>query len=165
MEIKGTIVTVLPVESGISQNTGNEWKRQTVILATEGQYPKNVAIILGKDLIGTIVVGETLDISINIESREYKEKWYTSISGWKISRPQAQPYSYPAGAYPPAPPYQAYPYPQQPQQPQAPCHSPVPVPSPAQTQAYAPSPQFPTTDTYVTLSATELETKNGDLPF
>lgn len=91
MEITGIITHVLPVESGVSQNTGNEWKRQTVVLRTEEQYPKDVAINLNKNHIDSIAVGEKVTFSINITSREYQGKWYTQVEEWKINKqPQAQ---------------------------------------------------------------------------
>lgn len=39
MEIRGHIVQILPLQSGVSQASGREWKKQEYILETGDQYP------------------------------------------------------------------------------------------------------------------------------
>ena len=86
MEIQGKVIKILPLQSGESARGG--WKKQEFVLETEGQYPKKVCIALWGDKIdqSNIKEGEQITASINIESREYNERWYTEVKAWKISR-------------------------------------------------------------------------------
>ncbi len=84
MEITGKIIKILQASSGNSQR--GEWKRQDFIIETLDQYPKKVCLSNWNskvDLENT-GVGATIKASINIESREYNEKWYTDVRVWKI---------------------------------------------------------------------------------
>ena len=86
MEITGRIIQVLPEVGGISK-AGNEWKKQEYVLETHDQYPKKICFqIFGADRIAqaAIQAGEELIVSIDIESREYQGRWYTSINAWKV---------------------------------------------------------------------------------
>jgi hypothetical protein len=44
MEITGTVVSLLPMQSGQGKN--GTWKKQEFILETPGQYPKKVCLSL-----------------------------------------------------------------------------------------------------------------------
>jgi hypothetical protein len=84
MNIKSKLIKVLPLQSGTGKN--GEWKKQDIIVETEGQYPKKICISIWGDKIDDAVLqeGNLLDISFDIESREYNGKWYTNIKAWKI---------------------------------------------------------------------------------
>lgn len=88
MEIEGTLIKILPVESG-QKIGGGEWTSQTIIVESEGQYPKSVAVNLFGEkisLLNGIQLNDKLKVSINVESREYNEKWFTKVNAWKIER-------------------------------------------------------------------------------
>jgi len=81
MEIKGKITNVLETQTGTSAK-GN-WTKQNFVLITEDQYPKSIAFdAFNKDF--KLRVGELVNVSINIESREYQGKWFTNISAYKV---------------------------------------------------------------------------------
>ena len=82
MEIKGKVTSVGAVQKG--QGKKGEWQKQTVVVETEGQYPKNVALTLWNDKVGSATYGEAITASIDIESREFNGKWYTEVKAWKI---------------------------------------------------------------------------------
>lgn len=93
MEITGKIIAVLPEQGGISKS-GNEWKKQEYVLEMndQSQYPKKVCFqIFGADRIAQAAIqpGETLTVSIDIDSREYQGRWFTNINAWKVERPMA----------------------------------------------------------------------------
>jgi hypothetical protein len=84
MEISGTVISLLPMQSGQGKN--GAWKKQEFILETPGQYPKKVCLSLWGDKVdeNKLSEGEKITASVNIESREYNGRWYTDVRAWKI---------------------------------------------------------------------------------
>lgn len=89
MELKGKLIQLLPLQTGTGKN--GEWKKQDVIVETEGQYPKKVCISIWGDKINTsqLQIGKLLNISFDIESREYNGRWYTDVKAWRIEAASA----------------------------------------------------------------------------
>jgi hypothetical protein len=90
MEIKGKIIQILPVQSGTSK-AGNEWSKQEFVIETGDQFPRKVCFTLFGDkisLLNGISVGDEVDVSFNIESREYNGKWFHNINAWRINPAQ-----------------------------------------------------------------------------
>lgn len=85
MEISGKIIRVLPEKSGQSARGG--WRKQEYILETQDQYPKTVCFMVWGDKIDDFGIreGQELAVSIDIESREYNERWYTDVKAWKVA--------------------------------------------------------------------------------
>lgn len=86
MEITGTVVSLLPMQSGQGKN--GTWKKQEFILETPGQFPKKVCLSLWGEKVDEtrLTPGEKITASINIESREYNGRWYTDVRAWKIAK-------------------------------------------------------------------------------
>lgn len=103
MEIKGTIVQVLPPQSGISK-AGNAWKKQEYILEnTEGQFPRKVCLTTFGQTADAIQlqVGQRVTASFDLESREYNGRWYTEVRMWRaVPEETAAPGIAPAAAAP-----------------------------------------------------------------
>lgn len=92
MEIKGTIVQVLPPQSGISK-VGNAWKKQEYILENnEGQFPRKICLTTFNQTADAIqlTVGQRITASFDIESREYNGRWYTDIRAWRLQPKQTE---------------------------------------------------------------------------
>jgi hypothetical protein len=85
MELKAKLIQLLPLQSGEGKN--GPWKKLDIIVETESQYPKKVCISIWGDKINTSVLqlGNQLNISFDVESREYNGRWYTDCKAWKIS--------------------------------------------------------------------------------
>ena len=85
MQLTAKLTPLLPVQTGAGKN--GEWKKQDIIVETDGQYPKKVCISIWGDKIkdGQLQIGNLLQIDFDIESREYNERWYTELKAWKIS--------------------------------------------------------------------------------
>lgn len=90
MEISGTIISLLPLQTGQGKN-GNAWKKQEFILETAAQYPKKVCISLWGEKVdqNKINIGDKVVASIDVESREYNGRWYTDVRAWKIANQAA----------------------------------------------------------------------------
>lgn len=84
MELTAKLLQVLDPAQGEGKN--GPWKRQDFIVETDDQYPKKICISNWNDKIdlGSLKEGETVTISVNIESREYNGRWYTDIKAWKM---------------------------------------------------------------------------------
>ncbi|MDR0415531.1 MAG: DUF3127 domain-containing protein [Prevotellaceae bacterium] len=84
MELKAKLIQVLPLQTGEGRN--GMWKRQEIIVETEGQYPRKVCISIWGDKVNPSVlnVGCMLNIYFDIESREFNGRWYTDLRAWKI---------------------------------------------------------------------------------
>ena len=84
MQLSGKLLQLLPVQTGQGKN--GTWKKQEVILETEGQYPKKVCVAIWGDKADekTLQVGNTLKIDFDVESREYNGRWYTDVKAWKV---------------------------------------------------------------------------------
>ena len=92
MEIKGKIIQNLGIQSGTSK-AGKSWSKASILIETEGQYPKKVVLdnLKNADEFGKLTIGSTGTFHIEINSNEYNGRWYTSVNCWKweIDTPQA----------------------------------------------------------------------------
>ena len=89
MEIQVKVIDVLPVQTFTSAKTGNSYAKYTFICETQGQYPKKIAFtVMGDDKFKSmgIAVGGTYNVFFDVESREWKERWFTECSAWKAVR-------------------------------------------------------------------------------
>lgn len=85
LDLTGTLIKVLPEVTGAGKN-GN-WVKQEFVLETEDQFPKKVCMSLWGDKVAEIkkyAIGDKLTASLNLESREYNERWYTEARAWRL---------------------------------------------------------------------------------
>ena len=83
MEIKAKVTAVLPLEEKKGKN--GAYKVATIIVEyLDGDYPHKVALtnIKKADAFGSIAVGSTGTFNINLNSREYQNRWYTTCDCW-----------------------------------------------------------------------------------
>ena len=86
LEIKGKIIEILPEKSGQSAN--GEWRKQEYVLETDSNYPKKICFMAWGNKIDEFDLkqGETVEVSVDLESREYNGRWYTDVKAWKVSK-------------------------------------------------------------------------------
>jgi len=91
MQLTARLIQVLPLQTGSGKN--GQWKKQDIIVETEGQYPKKVCVSIWGDKINedNLKAGSLLNISFDVESREYNGRWYTDVKAWKIEPAGAAP--------------------------------------------------------------------------
>lgn len=84
MQLTAKLVQVLPLQTGTGKN--GQWKKQDIIVETDGQYPKKVCVSIWGDKINEsqLKQGAMLNISFDVESREYNGRWYTDVKAWKV---------------------------------------------------------------------------------
>jgi hypothetical protein len=84
MDISGKIIQFLPAQTGQGKN--GTWKKQEFILETGDTYPKKVCIAVWGDKIDMngFKPGDSVNVSFDVESREYNGRWYTDVKAWKV---------------------------------------------------------------------------------
>lgn len=89
MQITAKINQLLPLQTGEGKN--GPWRKQEVIVETEGKFPKKICITCWGDMAENELLketGKTLIFNVDIESREYNGRWFTDIKAWRIDLPQ-----------------------------------------------------------------------------
>jgi hypothetical protein len=92
MEVQGKVIEVLPTQTGTSSQ-GNAWEKAGFVIETSGNYPKKIAFeVFNKpEVAERAKVGADVTVSVELESREYQGKWYTSARAWKVVANSAAP--------------------------------------------------------------------------
>lgn len=81
--IKGKVTHILRKET-VGQNNK---EKQTFVIKTEGQYPSDVAFeAWGNTLqyVEKLKVGDTVEVSYDVQSREHNGRWFTTAKAYKI---------------------------------------------------------------------------------
>lgn len=88
MQIQGKIIQSYPLQSG--ESTRGVWKKKEFVIETYAKIPKKVCLSLRGESAEnlSINVGDSVKVSIDIESREHNGRWYTEARAWKV-----EPYS------------------------------------------------------------------------
>ena len=108
MEFTGKIIAILQPRSGVSKS-GNEWKAQEYVIEDHGMYPRKMCFdVFGADKIEqfNIQMGEELNVSFDVDARQWQDRWFNSIPAWKVGRVNATSGSNDGSPVPPPPPTQ-----------------------------------------------------------
>jgi len=86
MELKGKVIQLLQMQTGMGKK--GQWKKQEFIVETLSQYPKKVCLSAWGDKIDqyNLKVGDMVNVSVDLESREYNGRWYTEARAWKLEK-------------------------------------------------------------------------------
>ena len=93
MELTVKVVKILPEQSFTSRKDGNEIRKYAFVgTTTNERFEKTICFYAFGDvwLNANVIVGGTYEVSFDVSSREYKERWYTECTCWKISAANAQ---------------------------------------------------------------------------
>lgn len=103
MEFLGVVYRIMPQQSGTSAR--GQWQKQEVIFEQPDEFSRKVCVTFFGDRVqdaATLQVGEKVNVSCNIESREYNGRWYTDVRAWRIQKVQPeQPAAAPIPDLPP----------------------------------------------------------------
>jgi hypothetical protein len=103
LTIKGKVVEVSQVKSGISASTNKEWKMQDIVVTEElkegQQYQDQVVVTIDLTKLNTPAVGSEVILHCNVRKAK---GWFNNIKAWKIEgeQGQAQPTPQPQVAQP-----------------------------------------------------------------
>lgn len=88
MEIQGKVVKILEPQR-FSKGDGSEVVRHGFVVETTGErFSKKVCFsVLGDDSFNNmhIAAGGTYNVFFDVESREWKDKWFTECRAWKAN--------------------------------------------------------------------------------
>lgn len=87
MQITGIVLEIFD-EVQITE----KFKKREFVLRTKEQYPQEILIQTTQDkceILDSIKLGETVDVSINLNGKGYTnkegvKKWFNSVTAWKI---------------------------------------------------------------------------------
>ncbi len=103
MEFVGVVYRIMPQQSGTSAR--GQWQKQEVIFEQPDEFSRKVCVTFFGDRVqdaATLQVGEKVNVSCYIESREYNGRWYTDVRAWRIQKVQPeQPAAAPIPDLPP----------------------------------------------------------------
>jgi Domain of unknown function (DUF3127) len=81
--IKGTILSVSEVIEGTSAK--GAWSKQTLLIKEKGEkYDNDIAIEIWNDNVGKFKVGQAISADVDVTSREYGGRFYTTVKAWKL---------------------------------------------------------------------------------
>ena len=86
-EVQAKILRLLPEQKGVSSK--GEWVKNGFIVETQSDYPRKMQF----DVLGTerwskmspyVQVGRIVKVSFDIESREWNNRWFTSLTAFSV---------------------------------------------------------------------------------
>ena len=99
LELECNLVRKLEPVSGTSAR--GPWSKQEFIVQyQDGNFPNQVVLnVWGEDKVKDLErfnAGDSVKVSFNLSSREFKERWYTDVRAWRIEPLAAQAAQAPA---------------------------------------------------------------------
>ena len=85
MEVTGKLVKVLELETGISKKSGKEWKKQSILIDTGGDFNNEICVSAFGDKLEQmhkLEVGMEVSVLCNVYSREYNGRYFHNIDGY-----------------------------------------------------------------------------------
>jgi len=113
MIFRGKIQKVLPIQTGTSKNSGNEWRKVEFIVEEIAEYPDILCIAALNDKVDelmTVNVGDIVEVDFRCRCNEYNGRVYNSLSLYRITKEQATAPQYDTAPDVPSPEYNDLPY-------------------------------------------------------
>ncbi len=87
MEFEGIVYRKLPEVTGTSAK--GAWRKQDVVFELPSEFSRKICVTFFGDRAedaAALKEGDSAQVSVNVESREYNGKWYTDVKAWKVVR-------------------------------------------------------------------------------
>lgn len=92
LSVKGTLKTILPVVTGISKTSGDEWKKiEFVVTNNEGYEGREQMFffqIFGAEKVDNFIKynqeGSEVEVKFNIQTNAHNGKYYTNLSAYRV---------------------------------------------------------------------------------
>ena len=88
LTVKGKVIKILEVESGISK-AGKSWQKQQFVIDNGEEYNSTLAIDVFGDktqMLNSLSIGDDVTCECNIGSREYQGKYYHNVGLWNLTK-------------------------------------------------------------------------------
>ena len=87
LKVRGTITKINDVQTG--KTAKGEWKKVSFILDNGEKYNNVFCFdLFGEEKVDTFLKynkeGKEVDVSFNVNCREYEGRYYTSLDAWKV---------------------------------------------------------------------------------
>jgi len=85
MEVTGTVLRKLELETGTSKKSGKEWKKQSIVIDTGGEFNNEVCVSAFGDKLqqmNKLEIGMEVSVLCNVYSREYNGRYFHNIDGY-----------------------------------------------------------------------------------
>lgn len=94
LTVVGSIKKILAVECGVAKASGKDWQKQNFIVSNNDGYEGKEQIfcfeVFGEEKVGNLTKfqkeGDAVKVSFNISTNEWKDKYFTSLSAWRIEK-------------------------------------------------------------------------------
>lgn len=91
MKITGEITKILDVQSGTTDR--GDWKKINFLVDTKEEYNNLYYFTLfGAEKVDNFQqynkVGDKVDVSFNVQTREWEGKYFTDLQAWKVFKAQ-----------------------------------------------------------------------------
>ena len=88
LKVKGKIVKILEVEK-VTSKAGKEWQKQNFVIDTGDKYLPEICFqLFGDEKIENLKkynkVGQEVEVSFNVSSREFSGRYFHNLDAWKI---------------------------------------------------------------------------------
>ena len=89
MEVQGTITNILDKVTGQKKDGSGDWVKQSFTLETTEQYNNLYCFeLFGEEKVENFnkynKVGQEVKVDFNVQTNEWKGKYYTSLQAWKV---------------------------------------------------------------------------------
>ena len=93
MKVTGVIKEIGEVTTGISK-ADKPWKKVTFVLETSEEYNNVYPLeVFGEEKVDNFLkwneIGNTVDVDFNVSANEWKGKYFTTLSAWKVFKAEA----------------------------------------------------------------------------
>jgi len=85
MEVTGTVLRKLELETGTSKKSGKEWQKQSIVIDTGGEFNNEVCVSAFGDKLkqmNKLEIGMEVSVLCNVYSREYNGRYFHNIDGY-----------------------------------------------------------------------------------
>ena len=92
MKIKEKVVEILPTQSFQSKQGDTLYSRDLVV-ETDEKYPKKIALTFkgaNCNLLDAVHEGDIIEATFDIESRKVNERYFTTLTAWKLTIIESQ---------------------------------------------------------------------------
>ena len=91
LKVQGKIVNLLDKVTGQKKDGSGQWVKQSFVIDNGEQYNNLSAFeVFGEEKVDNLnkfnKIGDDVTVSFNISCNEWKGKYYTSLSAWRIDK-------------------------------------------------------------------------------